>query len=101
MDAQTDAVTGAYLSRVSQPNFVAWEYPGLSSMEYARRGVGVERIGGCGFGCVLARRNVFDRAARSSGDLIGYDCNLWADVNRQGGVVKIDWNILCEHRGAT
>jgi glycosyltransferase involved in cell wall biosynthesis len=97
MDMQADAVTAAYPSRVTPGKFCAWEYDPWRLLD---RGVGLARIGGCGFGCVLARRSVFDRPAHSQGDHAGYDLNLWADVNRQGGVVKVDWNVLCEHKGA-
>lgn len=101
MNAQLDAVTGSYRSRVVPGRCVAWNYTNLETgaLVHLPPGKGVERIGGCGMGCALVRRDVFQAGpARSAGEAVGYDCNLWLDVARRGGVLVMDWGLSCEHR---
>lgn len=101
MNPTVDAVTAAYESRVVPNCCVAWTYESLQSgrVRHLRRGAGVEAIGGCGFGCVLARRELFSAGpARSAGEAVGFDCNFWLDLARRGGKVLMDWDVFCEHR---
>lgn len=102
MRSDVDAVSACYMGR--HRDVVAWDHVSLSPLrtKQARRGVGVEPIGGVGMGCVLARRDIFAAPARSTGDgcngHIWYDANLWADVARRGGTALIDWDAEVEHR---
>jgi GT2 family glycosyltransferase len=101
MNARVDGVTACYRSRVVPGRCVAWRYTDLETgaLVHLPRGRGVERIGGCGMGCVLVRRDVFRAGpARSAGEAVGYDCNIWLDVARREGTLLIDWDLSCEHR---
>jgi glycosyltransferase involved in cell wall biosynthesis len=103
MGPNVDAVTASYASRVVPGCEVAWRYDDLRSgyVTHLPRGRGVEEIGGCGFGCALVRADVFRAGpARSAGEAVGYDCNIWLDLARRGGQVLIDWDLACEHRVA-
>jgi hypothetical protein len=101
MAPEVDGVTASYRSRVAPDCRVAWDYTDLEAgtLAHLRGGTGVEPIGGAGLGCALVRREVFLAGpARSAGEAIGYDCNLWLDVARRGGTLLIDWDLECDHR---
>ncbi|WP_161602074.1 glycosyltransferase family 2 protein [Tautonia marina] len=101
MGPTVDGVTANYRSRVVPGCSVAWRYTNLETGElvHLEGGAGLEPIGGTGLGCALVRRGVFrEGPARSGGEAVGYDCNLWLDVARRGGTVLIDWELRCEHR---
>lgn len=99
MDPQTDAVCGCYPSRVVPTKMVAWNYESNTfTAKHLSRGAGVETIHGTGFGCVLIRRELFTEVvARSGGESVGYDCNFWLDAARSGRVLKMDWDLVCDH----
>jgi hypothetical protein len=101
MGPMVDGVTASYRSRVVPGCQVAWRYKDLETGDpiHLEAGTGVEAIGGTGFGCALVRREVFRAGpARSGGEAVGYDCNLWLDVARRGGTLLMDWDLRCEHR---
>ncbi|WP_169977586.1 glycosyltransferase family 2 protein [Tautonia rosea] len=101
MGPMVDGVTANYRSRVVPGCSVAWRYTNLETgdLVHLEGGTGLESIGGTGLGCALVRREVFRAGpARSGGEAVGYDCNLWLDVARRGGTVLIDWDLRCEHR---
>jgi hypothetical protein len=101
MAPEVDGVTASYRSRVAPDCRVAWNYTDLQAgtLAHLQGGTGVEAIGGAGLGCALVRREVFKAGpARSAGEAIGYDCNLWLDVARRGGTLLIDWDLECDHR---
>ncbi len=104
IDSGTEAVSAFYKSRVLKDRAVAWKYENLeppTKVTHLSAGVGVTPVGGFGLGCALVRKTVFsDRAARSTGDAQGYDCNLFVDVARSGGICKLDWDLQVEHLGA-
>lgn len=100
MEGNVDAVTACYPARNAQNSFAIWHY--TSPDDWVRllpRGKGVEKVDGCGLGCALVRRDVFLAGpARSAGEAVGYDCNMWLDLKKRGGTVLADWSLLCEHR---
>ncbi len=101
MGPSIDAVTAHYPSRVVPGCSVAWRYGDMETgfVTHLPRGRGLESIGGCGFGCTLVRSEVFRAGpARSAGEAVGYDCNIWLDLGRRGGTVLVDWDLACEHR---
>ena len=101
MGPTIDAVTAHYPSRVVPGCSVAWRYDDMETgyATHLPRGRGVERIGGCGLGCTLVRAEVFRAGpARSAGEAVGYDGNLWLDLARRGGTLLIDWDLGCDHR---
>lgn len=101
MGPMVDGVTASYRSRVVPGCRVAWRYTDLETgdLVHLEAGTGVEAIGGAGLGCALVRREVFRAGpARSGGEAVGYDCNLWLDVARRGGTLLMDWDLRCEHR---
>ena len=101
MGPTVDAVTAQYPSRVVPGCSVAWRYDDMETgyVTHLPRGRGVEQIGGCGLGCTLVRAEVFRAGpARSAGEAVGYDCNLWLDLARRGGTLLIDWDLGCDHR---
>ncbi|QDV38811.1 glycosyltransferase [Tautonia plasticadhaerens] len=101
MGPDVDGVSASYRSRVVPDHRVAWRYRDLDTGEliHLRGGSGLEAIGGAGLGCALVRREVFLAGpARSAGDAVGYDCNLWLDVARRGGTLLMDWDLECDHR---
>ena len=101
MSPMVDAVTASYRSRVVPNACVAWNYENRPPYRvlHLKQRTGVEQIGGCGFGCVLVRREVFQAGpARSAGEAIGFDCNFWLNLQRKHGKLLIDWDVQCEHR---
>lgn len=101
MSPTVDAVTASYPSRVVPDACVAWNYENRPPYRvvHLNQRTGVEQIGGCGFGCVLVRRELFrDGPARSAGEAIGFDCNFWLNLQQKRGKLLIDWDVQCEHR---
>lgn len=103
MRADVDAVFAPYIARTG--DWCCWEYASLDPPRVAmikNRGVGVEKIGGCGFGCTLVRRDVFAQGPfRSLGSPPHghnwFDANVWADVARRGRAVLCDWEAVVDH----
>jgi len=97
-----DAVSATYPTR-GNPT-CAKDFTSLSPLKVAHKYLlgGVERVGQVSFGCVLVRRQTLQSVPmRSLGEQPDghqwYDWNFWADVARQGGVVKIDGDVVCRH----
>jgi hypothetical protein len=94
MDPNTATVTGAYRSRYTG-DYVVWNDQGM----HIPRGIGVEEVGGSGFGCVLIRRAVL------AGETFGFGYDESPDYYRafsrrlrdQRWKIKIAWPVECEH----
>lgn len=91
-------VTGAYRHR-DNDNWLAWKGTALRHRYSNCLGVGDEDIDGCGFGCLLLRKSVFETVRlQSGGDTIFFDCNACDLVRRNGWRLKINWDVVCDHR---
>jgi hypothetical protein len=93
MDRNVIAVSGAYPSRYAA-GYVAWLNPG----QHLSLGSGVQEIGGCGFGCLLLRRDVIETEhfANVTDEHPDYDVNFF-QRHRGKGKVRIDWSVQAEH----
>lgn len=97
-DPWTPSVSGAYRSRF-QKELILWREDGAL---VDKPGVGVERVGGNGFGCVLFRTSVLQRIplhhAGSHGD---FDRNFYDDLHAYDSrwTPKVHWDVLCDHDG--
>ena len=94
MDQWTGAVGAPYRSR-THGGYVAWNEEG----DHLPGGVGVQTIGGCGFGCLLLRRSAFINDTLSYGyaEPADFDIAFCRRLRRDGWTIKIDWSQECRH----
>lgn len=98
-----DAVSAIYPSRGSGRPTVR-DFSSLSPLTTTDHHLigGIEKAGHVSMGCVLVRRQTLRSVPmRSRGEKPDgspwYDLSFWADVARQGGVVKVDADVMCQH----
>ena len=87
-DRVTDSVSGAYRSRYRN-GFVARRMSGKNVTKLRN---GIEHVRGNGFGCVIIRRECFERAtftATHDFDHHFYDANNF--------IAKVNWSVQCRH----
>jgi hypothetical protein len=93
-DADTVSVTAAYRSRFGNA-YVAWEH---NQRRVETKGVGLQVIGGNGFGCVLLRSHALrETVFTATVDYAGYDNAFYHRLRRTGATAKIDWAVECDH----
>lgn len=99
---EVDAVSALYAGRNSR--WVVRDFSSLSPLLVHEKHIagGIEIADAVGFGCVLMRRQLLQsipmRSAGDGGDgSTWYDVNFWADAARQGAIVKVDGDVVCEH----
>jgi hypothetical protein len=93
-DDQTASVSAAYRSR--QPDiFMVWDH---DCEPFSTAGNGIQQIGGNGFGCVILRRSVIQRAVfTASLDFAMYDCAFYYRLRTTGMAAKVNWSVQCDH----
>ncbi|MSR57624.1 MAG: glycosyltransferase [Planctomycetaceae bacterium] len=100
-DDDVASVSGAYRSRF-QDTYVAWDIDGQL---YSTRRAGILPVGGNGFGCVVVRRSIMQRAPfTNAGPTNDYDPNFYRMVartkTRRGAKnfkAMLNWNVMCQH----
>ena len=97
MGTDVASVAAPYKSRF-HAGYVVW---GRDWRTFAKRGRGVERIGGNGFGCTLIRRSVFRHAAFTHAAETGdFDWNVYYWLARHAGgqfQALLDWSCEAAH----
>lgn len=92
-DGRTASVSGVYRSRY-QPVYVAWRANGEAFVD---AGVGVEEVGGNGWGCVLLRSSVVRDIVLHHGGRGDFDPSFYESVRGLGLLAKVDWSVRCQH----
>jgi glycosyltransferase involved in cell wall biosynthesis len=97
MSPRVAAVTGAYLHR-DRTRYLVWRGPHDSRTDIAPQDSGVEPIGGCGFGCLLIRRDVTKSLMLTTdGPTPFYDANACDQMVRMGWALAVNWSVRCDH----
>lgn len=99
MGPRVAGVSGAYPHRYAEDHACAFSLPWRSGL-FSLEGPECERVGGSGFGCLLARRSVLRRFPLS-GDRESsphYDVDLGERVAPLGWEMWLDRSVMCDHR---
>lgn len=109
-----DMVSGIYIQRIPGKHTIeimrANEHGGVSHVPYEQiKGQGLVEIDGCGFGCVLIKKQVFQsipypqfvyKSAIDHAHTISEDVYFCKQVRNMGIQIYADTSILCEHIGS-
>lgn len=92
------SVSGFYRHR-DKPRPVCWEWDARGFPVFPEPSIGVQPIGGTGFGCLAIRGEFMRRHVFQSGEPFGnYDHNFFASLTRDAGYAAlIDWDCVCRH----
>jgi len=110
-----DMVTGIYIQRIPGTHTIEVygvpEEGGMTHIPYDMiKGQGLVEVAGCGFGCVLIKRQVLDgveypyfvyQSALDHSDTVSEDVYFCMRVRDKGFKVWVDTSILCDHIGST
>lgn len=95
---QVASVSGVYRSRY-QDAFVAWPVGKGPPISFTAAGIGVQQVGGNGFGCVMLRTSVLRDSVLHHGGLRGdFDPNFYAELS-PAWLALLDWSVRCDHAG--
>lgn len=105
-----DLVTGIYRQRVEPQSIEIYDLNQQRMTIEQLHGQGLTQIGGCGFGCVLIKKNVFEKigypqfeyhVALNHSNTVSEDTDFCIKAMKQGFTLWCDPTILCGHIGAT
>lgn len=110
-----DMVTGLYIQRIEGTHTVEVYMPnktgGLTHIPYnLLKDKGLVEVAGCGFGCVLVKRRVFEgleyphflyRSALDHKNTFSEDVYFCRQATNAGFTIWADTTILCDHVGQT
>jgi len=99
MSHDVAGVTGAYPHRDSD-RWLAWTGTGAQHTYPEQLGEGIKNIDGCGFGCFLFRKSAMSqqKLVADAKPTIFFDCNGCDSLRQKGWKLRINWDVVCEHR---
>lgn len=110
LDHDKDIISGIYRQRLEPQRIEIFGFDGQRIDYNTVHGKDLVQIGGCGFGCVLVKKEVFDAVsyphfeyhhALDHANTISEDTDFCKKAISQGFTIWCDPSILCGHIGST